>query len=93
MLSKGNIVPSLRNATLIQSYEAPLIGPGPMPIFTQLTHAQLSAMAQYVQYLHKPEDPGGNPIARFGPVPEGFFGILVGFVLVWFASRMIGNRG
>jgi quinol---cytochrome-c reductase cytochrome c subunit len=93
MLSKGNIVPSLRNANLIQSYEAPLIGPGPMPIFTQLSHAQLSAISQYVEYLHKPEDPGGNPIARFGPVPEGFFGILVGFVLVWFASRMIGNRG
>jgi ubiquinol-cytochrome c reductase cytochrome c subunit len=93
MLSKGNVVPSVRNASLTQAYEAPLIGPAPMPVFKQMTHAQLSALAHYVQYLHKPSDPGGFGIGHFGPVPEGFIGILVGFVLLWFASRMIGNRG
>lgn len=93
MLSKGNVVPSLGNANLIQAYEAPEIGPKPMPVFTQLSHAQLSAIAQYVQYLHKPSNPGGFGISHFGPVAEGFIGILVGFVLLWFAARMIGNRG
>jgi ubiquinol-cytochrome c reductase cytochrome c subunit len=93
MLSKGNVVPTLHNASLVQIAEAPLIGPKPMPIFTQLTNAQLSAIAQYVEYLRKPSDPGGFGISHFGPVAEGFFGILIGFVLLWFASRMIGNRG
>lgn len=93
MLSGGNVIPTLHNANLIQAYEAPLIGPKPMPIFSQLSHAQLSAIAQYVQYLKKPSNPGGFGISGFGPVAEGFFGILVGFVLLWFASRMIGNRG
>ncbi len=93
MLSKGNVVPSLRNANIIQSMEAPIVGPKPMPVFTQFNNAQLSAIAHYVQYLNHPEDPGGAGISHFGPVAEGFVGILVGFVLLWFAARMIGNRG
>ena len=93
MLSGGNVIPSVTNANITQAYEAPLVGPKPMPIFSQFTHAQLSAVAQYVQYLHKPTDPGGFAIGHFGPVPEGFVGILIGFVVLWFASRMIGNRG
>ncbi len=93
MLSKGNVVPSLHNANIVQAMEAPIVGPKPMPIFTQLTHAQLSAIAQYVQYLNHPDNPGGAGISHFGPVAEGFVAILIGFVLLWFAARMIGNRG
>jgi ubiquinol-cytochrome c reductase cytochrome c subunit len=93
MLSGGTVIPSLHNASLEQAYEAPLIGPKPMPNFSRFSQAQLSAMAWYVEYLKHPADPGGNPIAHFGPVAEGFFAILVGFVLLWFAARMIGNRG
>lgn len=93
MLSKGNIIPTLRNATLVQAAEAPLVGPKPMPMFKELTPHQLSAIAHYVQYLHKPDSPGGAGISYFGPVAEGFVGILVGFVVLWFASRMIGTRG
>ena len=93
MLSKGVVVPSLHDANLTQIMEAPTIGPKPMPIFSQLSNAQLSAIAHYVQYLHKPSDPGGLGISHFGPVAEGFIGILLGFALLWFAARMIGNRG
>ena len=93
MLSKGNVIPGLHNANLTQIAEAPLIGPKPMPTFTEFTNAQLSAIAHYVQYLQHPSSPGGAGVSRFGPVAEGFVGIFVGFVLLWFASRMIGNRG
>lgn len=93
MLSKGNVVPSLHNANIVQAMEAPLIGPKPMPFFSELTNAQLSAIAHYVEYLNHPDNPGGAGISHFGPVAEGFVGILVGFVLLWFAARMIGNRG
>lgn len=93
MLSGGNVIPTLHNANLTQIAEAALIGPKPMPVFSELTNAQLSAIAQYVHYLHKPDDPGGFSISHFGPVAEGFIGIAVGFVVLWFASRMIGNRG
>ncbi|HWE55126.1 MAG TPA: c-type cytochrome [Acidimicrobiales bacterium] len=93
MLSGGNVIPGLHNSDLTQIAEAPMVGPKPMPVFSNLTNAQLSAIAQYVHYLHKPQDPGGFSISHFGPVAEGFIGIAVGFALLWFASRMIGNRG
>lgn len=95
MLSKGNVVPGLHNANITQAAEAIRIGPKPMPIFgtNQLSDHQMSAIAHYVQYLHKPDDPGGLGISHFGPVAEGFVSILGGFCLLWFAARMIGNRG
>jgi len=93
MLSKGNVVPGLHNANLIQAMEAPIVGPQPMPTFSGFSNAQLSAIAHYVQYLNHPDNPGGAGISHFGPVAEGFIGVFVGFVLLWFAARMIGNRG
>lgn len=93
MLSKENVIPSIRNSTLIQAAESPIVGPKPMPKFTELTPHQISAIAHYVDYLHKPDSPGGAGISYFGPVAEGFIGILVGFVVLWFAARMIGTRG
>lgn len=95
MLSKGNIVPSLHNASLTQVMEAIRIGPKPMPIFgnNQLTESQASAIARYVQSLHYPADPGGLGIAHFGPVAEGFVGIIVGLGALLVASRWMGNRG
>jgi ubiquinol-cytochrome c reductase cytochrome c subunit len=95
MLSKGNVVPSLRNATATQAGEAMRIGPRPMPVFGPkvITDQQLSAVARYVEYLHKPANPGGLGISHFGPVAEGFVGIILGFGILLFAARMIGTRG
>jgi hypothetical protein len=53
----------------------------------------MSAIAQYVQYLHHPADPGGLGISHFGPVAEGFVAVLFGFGILLFAARMIGTRG
>lgn len=95
MLSKGYIVPSLRTATATQVAEALRVGPRPMPTFSPetLNDSQASAIAQYVTYINHHANPGGLPISHFGPVAEGFVGILAGFVVLWFAARMIGNRG
>ena len=93
MLSGGNVVPALGNANMTQVMEAQLVGPKPMPTFSEFSNKQMSAIAQYVEYLHHPANPGGFGISHFGPVAEGFIGILIGFAVLWFASRMIGNRG
>lgn len=95
MLSRGNVVPGLHNANLTQVAEAIRVGPKPMPVFgtAQMSDQQMSAVAQYVQYLHHPADPGGLGISHFGPVAEGFVGVIFGFGLLWFATRMIGTRG
>jgi quinol---cytochrome-c reductase cytochrome c subunit len=95
ILSKGNVVPSLHDANPTQIVEATRVGPKPMPVFStnQLSDSQASAIARYVTYLHGQANPGGLPISHFGPVAEGFVGILAGFVALWFAARLIGTRG
>jgi ubiquinol-cytochrome c reductase cytochrome c subunit len=95
LLSKGDVIPSLQNASLITAGEAMRIGPEPMPLFGpgQLNENQVSAVSQYVQFLTQPKHPGGLTISGFGPVAEGFVGIIVGLGLLLLVSRLIGNRG
>lgn len=94
MLSHGDMVPSLKDATAVQVAEAIRVGPLPMPVFgaNQLSDQQVSAISNYVQYLRKPADRGGLAIAHFGPVPEGFVGIVIGLFVLLVASRLIGTR-
>lgn len=94
MLSHGDIVPSLKDATVVQAAEAIRVGPLPMPVFgqNQLSNQQVSAIANYVQYLRKPADRGGLAIAHFGPVPEGFVGIVIGLFVLLVCTRLIGTR-
>lgn len=95
MLSHGYVIPSLREATTRQIAEAIRVGPRPMPNFGpgQLTDQQVSAIADYVRYISTGADRGGLGIAHFGPVPEGFVGIVFGLGLLLVISRLIGNRG
>lgn len=94
MLSKGNVIPSLKTATATEVAEAVRVGPSPMPIFgtKQLSNEQVSAIVNYVQYLRRPANAGGLAIAHFGPVPEGFVGIVIGLFLLLVATRLIGTR-
>lgn len=95
MLSHGYVVPSLRQATATQVMEALEVGPRPMPTFGtgELNYQQASSIARYVTYLSSSPDPGGLGIAHFGPVPEGFVGVIFGLGLLLLVSRIIGNRG
>ncbi len=95
MLSKGNVIPTLRNANITQVAEAMRVGPKPMPVFgpKEISNKEMSAIAHYVEYLHQPASPGGLRISGFGPIAEGFVGIVFGFGILLFAVRMIGTRG
>jgi ubiquinol-cytochrome c reductase cytochrome c subunit len=95
MLSKGYVIPSLRQATATQIMEAVRVGPRPMPIFGpgQLSAQQVASIADYVTYMSRNADHGGLGIANFGPVPEGFVGIIFGLGILLLAARVIGNRG
>lgn len=95
MLSRGDVIPTLHNADEVQVAEAARVGPKPMPVFgtNQLDNSQISAIAHYVQYLHHPQNKGGLSMGGFGPVAEGFAGILLGFCVLLVAARLIGNRG
>jgi ubiquinol-cytochrome c reductase cytochrome c subunit len=93
-LSYGDAAPPLTHSEPLQVGAAVRSGPGQMPVFGPdvLDERQLNDVAAYVQYLRHPQDPGGVPIGRTGPVPEGFvawffgMGAFIAFV-VWIGSR------
>ena len=94
-LSYGRAAPELGKAEPSQVAEAVRIGPGQMPVFgeAEITPAQLDDLVAYVEYLQEPEDPGGLPIGRIGPVPEGFVAWFVGSApRSWPACIWIGTR-
>ncbi len=94
MLSKGYVVPGLRTADATQLTEAPRVGPKPMPVFgpNQLSDAQLSAIAHYMDHIKDNGQRGGLRISDWGPVAEGFVGILIGLVIILVFVRLIGTR-
>ena len=69
-------------------------GPGQMPVFGSdtISPAELNDLVAYVEYLRNPEDPGGVPIGRTGPIPEGFVAWLLGMVALLVLVAWIGTR-
>jgi ubiquinol-cytochrome c reductase cytochrome c subunit len=98
-LSYGRAAPTVAESTTRQVAAAVRAGPGQMPVFGPgvLTDEEVAGIARYVEYLRDPDDRGGLPIGRTGPVPEGavawFFG-MGGFLaaVVWIGSRSPARR-
>lgn len=93
-LSYGRAAPPLNQATPTEVGAAVRSGPGQMPVFSadEITARQLDGVAAYVDYLKHPEDPGGLPMGRIGPVPEGFVAWSVGVPLLLACVWWIGSR-
>jgi ubiquinol-cytochrome c reductase cytochrome c subunit len=88
------IAPSLLDSTRIEVAEAIRSGPGTMPVFGDgtFTDEEVNEIVGYVTYLSDPDDRGGAPIGRIGPVAEGAVGWLVGVVLVIILIRWMGTK-
>jgi ubiquinol-cytochrome c reductase cytochrome c subunit len=93
-LSYGRAAPPLADATPRQTGSAVRIGPGQMPVFGPdvIDDQELNDLARYVDYLRDPADPGGLPIGRTGPIPEGFVAWLIGMVALLVLVAWIGTR-
>ncbi|HZA76580.1 MAG TPA: c-type cytochrome [Acidimicrobiales bacterium] len=93
-LSYGRAAPRLGPATPEEVGAAVRVGPGEMPVFGPdiLDPSELDSLVRYVEYLDDPEDPGGLPIGRTGPIPEGFVAWLVGMVALLALVAWIGTR-
>ena len=93
-LSYGQYAPNLDDATPLQVGAALRSGPGQMPPFgpDTLDAQQVDDIARYVEYLHDPDDRGGLPIGRIGPVPEGFVAWTLGMGALLAAAAWIGTR-
>jgi ubiquinol-cytochrome c reductase cytochrome c subunit len=91
----GAIAPALLNTAPQQVGEAIRIGPGQMPAFSsdQVTDAQLSQIAAYLQFLRTPAaSPGGEPVGGVGPVAEGFVGWIIYLGGLLLVTRWIEQR-
>lgn len=86
--------PGLGDSTALEIAEAIRVGPGTMPVFAEETIGDddLSAIVHYVSYLQDPDDEGGAPIGRIGPVAEGAVGWIVGVGLLVLFIRWIGTK-
>lgn len=93
-LSYGRAAPRLTSATPKQIGSAVRVGPGEMPVFGPdvIDDEELNGLVRYVRYLADPEDPGGLPIGRTGPIPEGFVAWLIGMVALLGLVAWIGTR-
>ena len=93
-LSYGRAAPALGSATPTEIGAAVRTGPGQMPVFgpDTLSDEELNSLVRYVEYLRDPDDPGGVPIGRTGPIPEGFVAWLVGMVALLALVAWIGTR-
>jgi quinol---cytochrome-c reductase cytochrome c subunit len=93
-LSYGRAAPHLTAATPKEIGSAVRVGPGEMPVFGPdvIDADELNGLVRYVEYLDDPEDPGGLPIGRTGPIPEGFVAWLIGMVALLGLVAWIGTR-
>ncbi|HEX5307565.1 MAG TPA: c-type cytochrome [Solirubrobacteraceae bacterium] len=90
----GAIVPSLNQATPTQIGEAVRVGPYVMPRFSEheLTDAQVSSLARYIQSIQHPDNLGGWGIGRIGPIPEGMVAWLMAGAALLLIARLLGER-
>jgi ubiquinol-cytochrome c reductase cytochrome c subunit len=93
-LSEGKYAPSLDPSSDLTIWTAMLSGPQNMPVFSdnQLTEEQKQSITNYVQTLKAERDPGGSPIGRLGPVPEGLVIWVVGIggimlMILWIGAK------
>ncbi len=93
-LSYGRAAPALAPATPDEVAAAVRTGPGEMPVFGAdvLDDGEVAEIARYVEHLDDPADPGGLPIGRTGPIPEGFVAWFVGVPALLGAVLWIGTR-
>lgn len=93
-LSYGRAAPSLSQATSRVIGAAVRVGPGQMPRFgtDSIDHKQLDSVARYVEYLRRPDDPGGLSLGRIGPIPEGFLIWIFGMGVLLLTVAWIGKR-
>lgn len=93
-LGQDIYAPAVTPATPQQVAEAIRIGPGAMPAFGPgaLSDHEVESIMRYVEYLKDPDDPGGAPLGRVGPVPEGLVAWTVGVGSLLIVARWLGRR-
>ena len=93
-LTRGKFAPSLMGVTGKHVYEAMLVGPQSMPVFsdTNIVPQSKQDIIAYLNSVHTEPSPGGLTLGNLGTIPEGLvvwvFGLtaLIGCA-VWLGSK------
>lgn len=93
-LTNGKYAPNLNQATARQIYEAMITGPQNMPKFldSTLSKEQKQAIIAYIEHVRSDNSPAGLNLGKYGPVTEGLFGWVAGFLLLVVAAVWIGVK-
>jgi ubiquinol-cytochrome c reductase cytochrome c subunit len=93
-LPGGKYAPSLYGVSDLHIYEAMLVGPQQMPVFSDgvITPDDKRAIIAYLNDLHESPDHGGLALGALGPVSEGMWAFLVGLgsliaFALWVAAK------
>ena len=93
-LTRGKFAPNLMGVSGKHVYEAMLVGPQSMPVFsdTNITPESKKDIIAYLHSVDEQENVGGMALGNLGPVSEGLFvwvfglGIMVAFA-VWLGKK------
>jgi ubiquinol-cytochrome c reductase cytochrome c subunit len=90
----GVFIPNFARTSPIEVGEAARTGPGAMPAFGPgiIDDQELDSLARYIEYLKDPDDRGGAPIGRIGPVAEGAVGWVIGLGTLVLFIRWVGTK-
>lgn len=93
-LPGGKYAPSLKGVSNLHLYEAMVIGPQQMPVFSDevMRPEDKRAIIAYLNDLHEQPTRGGLALGGLGPVSEGLWAWVVGlgslmFFAIWIAAK------
>ena len=92
--TRGIVIPDFAHSDAQAVADAVRTGPGSMPVFGEraIDQHQLDSLVAYMEYLKNPDDEGGAPIGRVGPVIEGAVGWIFGLGVLMLITRWIGTK-
>ncbi len=93
-LTGGKYAPNLDGVSNRHIYEAMLTGPQQMPVFGdgQISPQNKRDVIKFITTTRQEADPGGHPLGRLGPIPEGLVAFLVGVGGLVVMTLWIGAR-
>jgi ubiquinol-cytochrome c reductase cytochrome c subunit len=94
-LPRGKYAPSLKGVSNKILYEAMLVGPQQMPVFSDevMRPEDKRAMIGYLNELHERPSDGGLALGGLGPVSEGLWAWILGLGTLMYFAVWITARG
>ena len=98
-LPEGKYAPSLKDSSDRHIWEAMVVGPQQMPVFSDevMRPEDKRAIIAYLNELQEAPTQGGHPLGDLGPVSEGLWAWIIGIgslvlAAVWIAAKGVKAR-